>query len=162
MTTIAVSSTHISWDSRICYSGNIIMRVGSPKVRVFKHRLLGLAGDYQDLRRVNTWVDKGCPKKEQPGGVWDLLIIDADGLRHMQQNEDSPTKVLTPFAIGSGREFALGVLALTHDALQAVKIAAQFDSGTGPPFSSIAYHPLIEKFKAARKEARKTKAKKSV
>lgn len=157
MTTIAVSSTHVAWDSRITYGGDIAMRIGSPKVRVFKHRLLGLAGDFQDLRRVNTWVEKGCPAKERPSGTWDLIIIDADGLRHIQQNEDSPAKVLVPFAIGSGNKFALGVLAVTDDAALAVKVAAQYDIGTGPPFHSIAYLPWIDTFKERRKEARKAK-----
>lgn len=41
-------------------------------------------------------------------------------------------RVEDPFvAVGSGRDYAMAVMALGHDATRAVEIAARFDPGTG-------------------------------
>ncbi|MEL4402914.1 hypothetical protein AAEJ42_22005, partial [Shewanella algae] len=67
------------------------------------------------------------------------LEITADGTCWMH-NRDARWPVEDAFcAIGSGRDYAMAVMALGHGAARAIEIAARFDPGTGNGCDTLAF-----------------------
>lgn len=66
---------------------------------------------------------------------WSGILVRADGVLFELEGCMSLTRIDAPFyAFGSGQYLALGAMAKGADALEAVRIAAEFDLFTGPPF----------------------------
>lgn len=158
MTTIAYSGNgHIAADSRRC-SGDLIAPMSTDKLLLVQHigkrYIVGMAGTpgfvvellkhhlHRDARLI-AGVDRlftaSNPSDDNRGsaivvhleaeGGHRVYYVDANGLA------DDITGI--PWAIGSGREYAIGAMAQGADAEQAVAIAARFDAWTGGAIKSL-------------------------
>lgn len=128
MTTIAWDGKTLAADSQ----AQTTFKTRSRKLyRLPDGAIFGAAGFVQEALAVLAWLNGG----EKPGDLenFEGLIInkaggDVLGMRLMRE------PVLEPFyAIGSGAHYALAAMACGKSAVEAVRIAARFDPGTGGP-----------------------------
>ena len=131
MTTIAWDGTMLAGDRRIS-SGTV--SYSTTKIRrTADGRLAGATGDYGVCSAMLDWLEKGgdrpaCQDTERWASALEIM---PDGTCWMH-NRDGRWKVEDAFvAVGSGRDYAMAVMALGHSAQQGVEIAARFDPGTG-------------------------------
>ena len=96
--------------------------------------LVGCAGPSELCQRFISWRTKGSKRP-----VWGLnepfeaLVLDKTGL-YVYYTSCTPDRVNLPyFAIGSGRQYAMGALAQGASAEQAVEIACKFDPYSKSP-----------------------------
>jgi hypothetical protein len=135
MTTIAASLTQMSADtfSHTQVSGycvNKIVRVGTT--------LVGCAGPGDWCNRFIEWRTKGGkPPKVGKAELVEALVLDKTGL-YIFYNTCVPDRIRLPyFAIGSGRQYALGALAAGLGTDRAIEIACQFDPYSKPPTDTL-------------------------
>ncbi|WP_376092924.1 hypothetical protein ACE7GA_24580 [Roseomonas sp. CCTCC AB2023176] len=131
MTTIAWDGTTLTADRRIS-SGTVTYSTTKIR-RTADGRLIGATGDFGVCGQVLDWLENGGARPAcQETDRWaTALEIMPNGTCWMH-NRDSRWRVEDPFvAVGSGRDYAMAVMALGHDAMQAVEIAARFDPATG-------------------------------
>ena len=131
MTTIAWDGTMLAADRRIS-SGTITYSTTKIR-RTADGRLIGATGDFGVCGQMLDWLENGGSRPAcQESDRWaTALEVMPDGTCWMH-NRDSRWRVEDPFvAVGSGRDYAMAVMALGHDANRAVEIAARFDPGTG-------------------------------
>jgi hypothetical protein len=130
--------TTIAWDGRILAGDRRIssgtVTYSTTKIRRTEDgRLIGATGDYGVCAAMLDWLDQGGARPAcQDSDRWaSALEILPDGTCWMH-NRDGRWKVEDEFcAVGSGRDYAMAVMALGHSAAQGVEIAARFDPGTG-------------------------------
>jgi ATP-dependent protease HslVU (ClpYQ) peptidase subunit len=131
MTTIAWDGKTLAGDRRIS-SGTVVYT--STKVRLTADgRLIGATGDYGVCIALLDWLENGGKRPEcQDSDRWaSALEIMPDGTIWMH-NRETRWKVEDEFvAVGSGRDYAMAVMALGHSARVGVEIASRFDPGTG-------------------------------
>jgi 20S proteasome alpha/beta subunit len=131
MTTIAWDGTTLAGDRRIT-SGTVTY--STTKIRRTEDgRLIGATGDYGVCAALLDWLEGGGARPNgQDSERWaSALEIMPDGSCWMH-NRDGRWKVEDAFvAVGSGRDYAMAVMALGHSAREGVEIAARFDPGTG-------------------------------
>lgn len=134
MSTIAVTSKHIAWDSQVTIGDGEKGRVGEQKVQVHRSGIWGLVGDGPPMKTMIAWVEAGADIKRIPDGNWDLFRIGRNR-KLVQWSNSHPyeTPVTFPQAYGSGGKYALSLLVAGNSARFAVKIAASLDIYTGPP-----------------------------
>ena len=131
MTTIALDSTHIAWDSQITQGSEKIL-VPADKVWVVGTAVYGFAGDFAMLDEIISWHQRGAkPARAPKEGNWSLLVITSKGVKFYDDEIKYSTKIVAPFAMGSGAHFARGALMHGASAFQAVKIACQCDVFSG-------------------------------
>lgn len=111
--------------------------------KIHRHRgfLYGCCGDLLMMERFRDWFHAGlkefCPLDE----CSEAMIVCPDG-RVLVYNGVLPHRIDGPYyAIGSGRQFALGALALGASAVEAVEAAAVHDAYTGLPVSTLTQVP---------------------
>lgn len=130
--------TTIAWDGKTLV-GDRRVSVGtttysSTKIRrTADGRLLGATGDWYVACAVMDWLEKGGPRPDGQGSErWcTALEVTPDG-RCWLHGRDGKWPVEDGFtAIGSGREYALAVMAVGLDAKRGVEVASRFDPGTG-------------------------------
>ena len=131
MTTIAWDGTVLAGDRRIS-SGTVTY--STTKIRRTQDgRLIGATGDYGVCAALLDWLERGGTRPSgQDSERWASAIeILPDGTCWMH-NRDGRWRVEDEFvAIGSGRDYAMAVMALGRSACEGVGIAARFDPGTG-------------------------------
>lgn len=131
MTTIAWDGTVMAADRRIS-SGTVTYSTTKIR-RAADGRLIGATGDFGVCTQMLDWLENGGSRPScQDSDRWaSALEVMPDGTCWMH-NRDSRWRVEDPFvAIGSGRDFAMAVMSLGHDAEKAVEVASRFDPGTG-------------------------------
>ena len=156
MSTIAVTTTEVAWDSQVTL-GTERGQYGEEKVQVHKTGIWGLVGDGPPMRAMIEWVLDGADRKKKPDGCWTIFRINSKG-RMSVWTDNTPYEqpVTFPQTFGSGGQFAQGVLKahakgfVKHDnpAKLAVKIAAECDVYTGPPIKSLVIAKALERVKA--------------
>lgn len=136
MTTIVATRTAMCSDtfSNTKVSGfyvNKIVRVGTT--------LVGCAGDSTLCQRFINWRTTGSkPPVWGVNSQFEALVLDKTGL-YVYYTSCTPDRVNLPyFAIGSGRQYAMGALSNGASVEKAVEIACAYD-----PYSKLP----IEKFK---------------
>lgn len=84
------------------------------------------------------WYTEGADLKAYPSFQSNndlnchFIVISVDGTAHeYSQHPVAMLRSQKPWAWGSGRDFALGAMAMGANATQAVKVASQFDINTG-------------------------------
>lgn len=131
MTTIAWDGKTLAGDRRIT-SGTVTY--STTKIRRTQDgRLIGATGDFGVCSEMLDWLEKGGKRPNcQDSDRWaSALEVMPDGSCWMH-NRDSRWRVEDPFvAVGSGRDYAMAVMALGHDSAKAIEIATRFDPGTG-------------------------------
>lgn len=139
MTTIAWDGRSLAGDRRIS-SGTIVYT--STKVRrTADGRLIGATGDYGVCIAMLDWLEKGGTRPEcQDSDRWAAALeILPDGTCWMH-NRETRWRVEDEFvAVGSGRDYAMAVMALGHPARLGVEIASRFDPGTGNGVDELAF-----------------------
>lgn len=91
------------------------------------------AGDGAAFRR---WCEAGRPDDDKPslGESFYGLVVESDRTIRIYDQRLGWFKLAAPFhAIGSGHELAIGAMAAGASAIEAVKIAIQYESGCGGP-----------------------------
>lgn len=135
MTTIVVTDHHVACDSRTLADG-VIVSTKMPKVIEMCGRLFGITGDTVMLHPVASWIVAGASVDAHPKGDW--TVVEAGiGFSHLVQywTSDSPYPIVveTPFAMGSGEQFAYGALDVGVTAEEAVKAAIKRDPKSSGP-----------------------------
>jgi hypothetical protein len=133
--------TVIAWDGSPRLVADKQMTIADSRFPTVKlHRgprgeVYGFTGDPFLCMARMEWLKNGGEPSEYPKAEGDafarLLVLDASGLSYF---ESSPYRiqVYSPFmAFGSGMDFAIAAMAMGADAVRAVEIACQFDTGCG-------------------------------
>lgn len=140
MSVIAWDGATLAADKRACL-GSLIRttrKISRVKNNDIGEALVGYAGDADAGEEILAWFasgynpDKFPSSQRNPDGWSGLLVVWPT--RHIWKFERTPYPIRFPpqhFAIGSGRDFALAAMHLGCDAVKAVKIACELDSGCG-------------------------------
>lgn len=141
MTTIAYCAGVLAADTRMSYG---MSAIHYPNMKLFEAGgfAIGLCGDLRFAPVIRTWAEASFNPEALPEQVWnddhDILVMNAQGELFI-----ALARALVPappcdfYAIGSGRMAALGAMACGADAVEAIRVAAQFDTGTGLPIQQI-------------------------
>jgi len=135
MTCIAWDGDALAADKRASNHG-LAFKV--TKIRWINRNLVGGSGDLSSLMAMFRWFENGAdpdklPECQKDKDRWTPLLV-IDGWRNILRYEQDgfSYRVEEPFfAIGPGRDFAIGAMAMGADAVKAVEIASQFDTGCG-------------------------------
>lgn len=128
--------TVIAWDGvtlaadRLATSSGLKMTVN--KLYRVGDMLAGMSGDLASCQMLFTWLQNGAEPETFPAVQKDPeqyavgLLVKPDGALLQYGAHPHPT-IFPPqkFAIGSGREFAMGAMAMGADAAKAVDVASQ-------------------------------------
>jgi 20S proteasome alpha/beta subunit len=133
--------TIVAWDGKMLAADKRAINNGYVGGTVTKiHRwdggLCAFAGDMDIGVQMVQWLRDGAEPdnfpKQQEKNAASFMVIHADGRTVRYET----TPVPLPFentiqAMGSGRDYALAVMHLGHDAVKAVEVACALDSGCG-------------------------------
>lgn len=135
MTVIVWDGKTLAADKRANSSG-LIFKV--TKIKRIKDKLVGGAGDLSSIRAMMDWYENGADPKNLPDCQKDkdrwtaLLIISGEGKIYRIEQDGYPFEVEEEtYAIGCGRDIAVGAMAMGADAVRAVEIASRYDAGCG-------------------------------
>lgn len=134
MTTVATDGVTIAADGRTT-AGNEIVNDSTRKIhRLPDGSVVAEAGtctaSITAIEELSDAMLEGRPPKFAKG-EYTLLRLRADGKAVIYWGELTPVEVPTPYAIGSGGEFARGAMAYGASAAVAVRIATKLDSKSG-------------------------------
>jgi len=140
--------TTIAWDGRFMAADRRISMgtttYSSTKIRrTADGRLIGATGDWPVASLVLDWLEHGGARPDcQSSDRWcTALEVTPDGRCWLHQR-DGKWPVEDAFtAIGSGREYALAVMAVGLGAEKGVEVAARFDPGTGNGIDALEIAP---------------------
>lgn len=133
--------TVIAWDGKILAADRRADVNGTASSVIKIRRLLSgnvvaFTGNLGSGLLLCDWYERGARKEEWPSfqstNDWSRLIVASkDGLV-FYEGQRCPIKILDPFtAFGTGRDVALGALAMGANAIKAVEIACQYQSDCG-------------------------------
>lgn len=92
----------------------------------------GGAGPMETIVRLLAWIDAGAEGEPPEMKEADAIIVSPDGVVHFWTGAGPLTPVQGSFfAVGSGERVAVGAMAAGADAIQAVRLAIEYDTGTG-------------------------------
>ncbi len=94
-------------------------------------RMVAVSGISSYLGRVERWVADGMQGEHPAPGEAMAIIFSPPGLLHVVTEYGVDEFTIADFAFGSGAAFALGAMSAGASAIEAVKIAAKYDAGTG-------------------------------
>ncbi len=132
MTTIVYRDGVLASDSQ-CGCGGMIEGSTKKITQAKDGTMGGLAGDLSSCTKFLDWVESAERAKTDPPntGEDEGLLIKPSGEVFVAHN-GVLSKLDAPFAIlGSGARLAAGAMAMGASAKKAVKIACEFDSGSG-------------------------------
>lgn len=152
MTTIAVDSESIAWDTQLTY-GNEKMLAKARKVLVVDGVIFAMAGQYGLFDPLIKWWHDGADTKHAPRDQWDMLVITSPSkITLYSRNEPCGIPVVPPFALGSGDQFAIGRMdAPGTTAREAVVCAAKHDIYTGGSIRTLRFDKVWPKSRKRRK-----------
>lgn len=132
--------TVIAWDGKTIAADRQVttndMRSSTTKLRRLPSgEVIASTGDVCLGRTLMDWYEGGADPAAYPkfqNEEWArLIVVGANGLRYFERY---PAAVLCEdqyIAFGSGRDFAMGAMAMGADARRAVEVASQFSTGCG-------------------------------
>lgn len=130
MTTIACDGKTMAADSLITGSGVVFSAVR--KIERVGEAIVACAGAQEDDALFLEWFVREDSKPELAEG-FEAFVLNSDGL-YLYEPKLAPWKVEAPFAcIGSGWQIATGAMAAGATPKEAVEIACQYHTETGPP-----------------------------
>ena len=145
MTTIAATNIHTRGRQKVraqmsadTFTHTKVSGLYVQKIERIGTTLVGCAGPSVLCQRFLHWRRNGgrAPvwKEAEP---FEALVLDATGL-FVFYSGCAPERVTTPwFAIGSGRQYALGALAQGATTEEAVEIACKFDPYSKTPVETL-------------------------
>jgi hypothetical protein len=132
--------TVIAWDGKMLAADKASTSSGYlgtvTKIYRVPGGIVGFSGDADKAMDLLEWFRKGrhaehYPAGQKEGGA-DALFIDAEGRVFMFDKTHNATMREEKFvAMGCGRDYALAVMYLGHDARRAVEVACALDNGCG-------------------------------
>lgn len=131
MTTIAWDGEKLAADKAMTWGGT---QVSSTKIHTLKHPrwvMFGTAGDGFLCAKFTEYLKGRIEQFDCTNENIGILCIDKDGQPWMLNKEFVPLEVDTPWAIGTGSDYALGAMAMGADAELAVEIAMMYDNLSG-------------------------------
>lgn len=104
---------------------DVIKQLNEVKVAKRKKHLFGVAGDIPPIEEVIKWYFSGR-KKKLKNYEFILLVIEPSGTINEYDNQGRENRIQGPFyAIGSGKEYAIG--AMVHGATSEQAVQAAID-----------------------------------
>lgn len=144
MTTVCFKSGILAFDSKISASGEF-SGYGIKGRNVGKFLAAG-CGSYEDLCAFLDWLESGGKQEDRKkfGIDRDLNIsaitVNKKGSVYQYDGRLYPYSIDHKFySIGSGASYALGAMEHGASAIEAVKIAAKYDSNTGGRVNSLSW-----------------------
>ena len=137
-----VRATTIAWDGRAIacdsqYTSDTVKEVlPMKKIVRINGDLVGSSGKVKSMESFNKWY---CDKKQSYPLLdedFEALVVTRNGAFSYSAQNQYPTKVSAPYALGHGREVAYGALKSGASAKKAVEVAATTDLYTGFPVFS--------------------------
>lgn len=135
MTVIAWDGKTLAADKMANFSG---LKGTVTKIRAARDALLFVSGDFDAATNLYAWYEAGAileawPKFQEDKDAWmPLHAVKRDGSIWRYERRPYPFLIEEKkFAVGSGRDFALAAMHMGADAVEAVKVACQFDPGCG-------------------------------
>ena len=134
--------TTIAYDGKVLAGDQLMVANGTPMGIPKVHRiatvdgtvyLVGGAGNVGDCQAFAHWVRKGLPAGEKPKLTNCTMLVVCRGKITQYDNEfEHPSEISKDFwAVGSGANYALGVMAMGGSAQDAVRLATTLDINTG-------------------------------
>jgi hypothetical protein len=137
MSTVAYDGKTIAADSQGTTSGGIEPVPFKKIWRIKKHAqwtLAGGVGDYDACVTFVKWVMAGCCEKMPEANLDDVVLFTVDKKFRLQIIGSQGFPILTiktPYAMGSGGDYALAAMICGKTAREAVKVAIQLDANSG-------------------------------
>lgn len=135
MTVIVWDGKTLAADKRSVTSG-LVAKV--TKIRKINGSLVAGAGDFSPIMAMMRWFEHGADPEKIPECQKDkdryayILVITPDKKIMRYEQDCLPYEIEEEkYAIGCGRDYALGAMAMGADAKRAVEIASMFDNGCG-------------------------------
>lgn len=134
MTTIATDGKSMAGDTQT--SNGKIWGFGPKVFRTKDGKLFGTCGDTAQCIKFRRWMMEGgeCPDFAEN---FEAMILNPDGSVDWFDDDCEMVRVMSPMAIGSGAEFAVGAMEAGASPEQAVEIAARRDTGTGGEITAL-------------------------
>lgn len=141
MTTLAYRDNILAADTQMTWADGSRRKV-KKIVRLPDGSLFAGAGDAPAILKLKKWAEAGFPNKPKPrfseATELDCILVKPDGTAWLIDRCVSPEQIDDDFvAIGSGGGYATGAMAMGASAIEAVEIAAKYDSSTGLPVDHV-------------------------
>lgn len=147
MTTIAWRAPMLVADSQLTLGDD---RLRTKKLHTLADgSICGAAGDAPAIAKMMRWLSAGCPARRKPRfrpeHAVEVLLVRLDGSVWHYTHDLEPEKLEGRFAaIGTGGRYAVGAMHCGRNALQAVKVAAEYDAYTSGPFDTLVLAPRAD------------------
>ena len=137
MSTCTWDGKRLSADTR-CITGDVIDQ--SPCQKIFRKKGIycAVAGDLADAIEVTRYLLNGGDAPDYTEGSFEIMLVSKDRCEYYGGNLKS-VPLPTPFAIGSGGDYAVAAMLCGKTAPKAIKIAAKMDASTGTEFGIRTY-----------------------
>lgn len=151
MTTVSARDGVIASDTMMS-AYNIRHTMPGLKLFIAGQYAVAVAGDCRYIPLLKRWFSKDCPPGEEGFSrmwedEWDALAMDVHGNLFVLL-ADTLQPVGEPFySIGSGRDLALGAMAMGASAREATAIAGRFDRATNTDVEAISTEDLRKHLK---------------
>lgn len=134
------------WDARTlasdCQMNLEYTKYKVSKIEKYGSELLGAVGTSGMCKQVKEWYKSGASYKDWPGNennYADLLVVKKTFLAIgeyknivLYYNGPTPIEILSKyFALGVGKDYALGALEMGADAIKAVEVACKYSNACG-------------------------------
>ena len=133
--------TCIAWDGKTLAADrqgtNNGLKISCTKIKRIKGgAVVAFTGELEKGIELAKWLEDGEDPSKWPSyqgaDDWTRMIVAKDGHIFIYEQRPVPQPVEDKFAAwGSGRDFAIGALAMGADARTAVRIASEFNVGSG-------------------------------
>lgn len=132
--------TIVVTDGKVMAADTLIDDNGSkyyaPKIFIGKASIIGVSGDYMQARQFVRWFSDRRAKK--PKGDWECLVWTPKSGLEIWTQEFEPLPFTGEFwAVGSGRDAALGSMYAGAHPTQAAAIACKISEGCGGSVDAI-------------------------
>lgn len=129
MTTVCTDGKVMAADGRL--TGSFIIQRNHKKIfKLIDGSIIGFCGECRCWQAMVDWLNGGT-KPEFKKGEFTGLILYPNGDIFTIDEELHKAKVSAPFAIGSGRDFAMGAMLFGAAPAEAVKVAIKLDTSSG-------------------------------
>ncbi len=136
MTVIVWDGEMLAADKQATNSG---LKRAVTKIHKVNGNLVGFSGDWDYAQAMKQWLAEGAypdkfPKHQEDNEKWvGMLVVTPDKKVFKYERSPIPMDMTESgsMAIGSGRDFAFGALAMGADAKKAVEIACLYEASCG-------------------------------
>jgi hypothetical protein len=141
LTTIAYRDGILAADSLVTSDGIRTSTIVKLARREKDGTLFGACGRASLIRAAREWFLRGEPPEDRikiKDNEAQFIIVRPNNDVETWDESGSSDDAAPFHALGSGRDIALGAMAAGASAIEAVRIAAKFDTGTGGPIRHVA------------------------